>query len=129
VPATSPPWPRAYKALKQEKLRNRDAIPHLIVISDGIANVPLDVPLSPLTRRRYSSEAQADAFDVARLIAKAGYRVIVINTSHSEKEARDFPVMVEDRRLRLTPTQFLMEISRLMKGDYVGHPRQEAGLP
>ena len=119
----------AYKALKQEKLRNRDAIPHLIVISDGIANVPLDVPLSPLTRRRYSSEAQADAFDVARLIAKAGYRVIVINTSHSEKEARDFPVLVEDRRLRLTPTQFLMEISRLTKGDYVGHPRQEAGLP
>jgi Mg-chelatase subunit ChlI/Mg-chelatase subunit ChlD len=120
----------AYKALKQEKLRNKDAIPHLLVISDGIANVPLDVPLSPLTRRRYSSEAQADAFDVARLIAKAGYRVYVINTSHSEKEARDIPVMVEGRRLRFTPTQFLMEISRLTKGDYVGHLRQEeAGLP
>ena len=35
---------QAWKALKQEKLRNRDAIPNLVVVSDGIANVPLNLP-------------------------------------------------------------------------------------
>jgi Mg-chelatase subunit ChlI/Mg-chelatase subunit ChlD len=111
---------QAWKVLKQEKLRNRDAIPHLIVVSDGIVNVPLDVPLSPLTRRRYTSESQADSFDIARLLAKEGFRVYVVNTSHSKEEAGSFPIMDETRRIRLSPTQFLMELARLSKGSYIG---------
>ncbi len=111
---------QAWKVLKQEKLRNRDAIPHLIVVSDGIVNVPLDVPLSPLTRRRYTSEAQADSFDVARLLAKEGFRVYIVNTNHSKREAEAFPVMDETRRIKLSPTQFLMELARLSKGSYIG---------
>jgi Mg-chelatase subunit ChlI/Mg-chelatase subunit ChlD len=110
----------AWKALKREKLRNRDAVPHLVVVSDGIANVPLDVPLSPLTRRRYTSDAQADSFDVARLIAKEGHRVYVVNTSHSKAEADARPLILEGRRLRYTPTQFLVELARLTKGSYIG---------
>ena len=110
----------AWKALKQEKLRNRDAVPHLIVVSDGIANVSLDVPLSPLTRRRYTSEAQADSFDVARLLAKEGHKVYIVNTRHSDREAEAFPVLEEGQRIRLTPTQFLMELARISKGNYVG---------
>jgi Mg-chelatase subunit ChlI/Mg-chelatase subunit ChlD len=110
----------AWKALKQERLRNRDAVSHLVVVSDGIANVPLDVPLSPLTRRRYTSDAQADSFDVARLIAKEGFRVYVVNTNHSKEEAKARPLMEEGRRLRYTPTQFLMKLARLTKGNYIG---------
>ena len=111
---------QAWKALKQEKLRNRDAVPNLVVVSDGIANVPLNVPLSPLTRRRYSSEAQADSFDVARLIAKEKFKVYIINTNHSEEEAEAFPRVEEGWRLRLTPTQFLIELARLTGGYYQG---------
>jgi Mg-chelatase subunit ChlD len=111
---------QAWRALKQEKLRNRDAVPHLIVISDGIANVPLDTPLSPMTRRRYVSDAQADSLDVARLIAKEKLRVYVINTNHSREAAEAFPVMEEGRRIKLNPTQFLMELARISGGSYVG---------
>jgi Mg-chelatase subunit ChlD len=113
----------AWKALKQERLRNRDAIPHLVVVSDGIANVPLDIPLSPLTRRRYTSDAQADSFDAARLLVKERIRVYVVNTNHSKEEAESPPLMVEGLRIRYTPTQFLMELARLSKGSYIGRAR------
>lgn len=111
---------QALKALKRERLRNRDAVPNLIVVSDGIVNVPLDEPLSPLARRRYTSEAQADSLDVARLVAKEGFRVYVVNTSHSKAEAEAFPEMEEGWRMRLTPTQFLMELARISGGAYRG---------
>jgi Mg-chelatase subunit ChlI/Mg-chelatase subunit ChlD len=109
---------QAWKTLKQEKLRNRDAVPHLYVVSDGIVNVPLDTPLSPLTRRRYSSDAQADAFDVARLLAKEEIKVHIFNTKHSSIEGP--PSIGEGMRIRLRPTQFLKELARVSKGEYVG---------
>jgi len=111
---------QAWKALKQEKLRNRDAVPHLVVVSDGIVNVPLDEPRSPLTRRRYTSEAQADSLDMARLISKEGYRVQVVNTNHLASEAEAPQVVEGGMRVKLTPTQFLMELARLSGGKYVG---------
>ncbi len=110
----------ALKMIKRERMRNREAAIHLIVISDGIANVPLQRPISPLSRRRYLSEAQADALDVARLIAKEGVMAHVINTNHSEEDARIPPTLDERWRVRLTPTQFLIELARVMKGDYRG---------
>jgi Mg-chelatase subunit ChlI/Mg-chelatase subunit ChlD len=109
---------QAWKTLKQEKLRNRDSILHLYVISDGIANVPLDNPLSPLTRRRYSSETHADAFDVARLLVKEGIKVHIVNTNHSDSER--LPLREKDTRISLKPTQFLRELARLSKGEYIG---------
>jgi Mg-chelatase subunit ChlI/Mg-chelatase subunit ChlD len=110
----------SWKVLKQEKLRNRDSVAHLIVISDGIVNVPLSAPLSPLTRRRYTSEAQADAFDVARLLAKEKFCVHVVNTKHSQRDADSMPSLDTGMRLRLSPTQFLMELARVSKGNYEG---------
>ena len=109
---------QSWKTLKQEKLRNRDSLLHLYIISDGIANVPLDRPLNPLTRRRYSSEAQADSFDVLRLLVKEGVKVHVVNTNHNPNE--DEYVRVKNARISLTPTQFLRELSRASKGEYIG---------
>jgi len=111
---------QSWKTLKQEKLRNRDAVPHLYIVSDGIVNVPLDTPLSPLTRRRYTSEAQADSFDVARLLVKEEIKVHVFNTKDSSLEDEHPPQQEEGNRLRLSPTQFLKELSRVSKGEYVG---------
>ncbi|MFB0543980.1 MAG: VWA domain-containing protein, partial [Candidatus Bathyarchaeia archaeon] len=111
---------QALKVLKQEKLRNRDSVPNLIVFSDGIVNVPLERPLSPLTRRRYLSEAQADSIDAARLLAKEKYKIHIINTDHSRQEAEAFLIKDEGWRLGLTPTQFLMELARISKGNYYG---------
>jgi Mg-chelatase subunit ChlI/Mg-chelatase subunit ChlD len=116
---------QAWKTLKQEKLRNREAVQSLVVVSDGITNVPLNTPLSPLTRRRYMSEAQADAFDVARLLAKEKIRVHVVNTKHSEGEAEASPVMYEGLRVKFSPTQFLIELARLAGGRYRGMALQD----
>ncbi|MGQ9680860.1 MAG: vWA domain-containing protein [Candidatus Bathyarchaeia archaeon] len=103
------------KILKMEKRRNRDAIPTLVIISDGIVNVPFDTPISMLSRRRYVSETQADCFDMARLLKKEGVRVHVINAKHVEES---LPRIIEGRRMRLTPTQFLIELARISNGEY-----------
>lgn len=109
---------QSWKTLKQEKLRNKDSLLHLYIISDGIANVPLDKPLNPLSRRRYSSEAQADSFDVLRLLIKEGVKVHVVNTNHNSNE--DEYVKIKNARISLTPTQFLRELARVSKGEYIG---------
>jgi Mg-chelatase subunit ChlD len=111
---------QALKILKQEKIRNRDAIPNLIIFSDGLVNVPLKTPLSPMTRRRYSSEAQADSIDVAHLISKENFKVHVINTNHSKQEANSIPLMTGGWRVSLKPTQFLIELARVSNGNYHG---------
>ena len=111
---------QAWKVLKQEKMRNRDAVPNLIVITDGMVNVPLEKPLSPLTRRRYSGDAQADSIDVAHLIAKEKFKVHIINTNHSREEAEATPRREAGWKLALTPTQFLMELARTSGGNYHG---------
>jgi hypothetical protein len=47
---------------------------------------------------------------------KEGFRVHIVNTKHSEGEPP--PTLDERWRLRLTPTQFLMELARTSKGEY-----------
>jgi Mg-chelatase subunit ChlD len=111
---------QSLKILKQERIINKDSIPNVIVVSDGIVNVPLDVPLSPLTRRKYLSEAQADALDVAFLMSKEKIKVHIVNTNHSEIDAKSFPVTNFGNRIRFTPTQFMMELARLTGGEYKG---------
>ena len=110
----------SWKVLKQEKMRNRDSVRNLIVISDGITNVPLQRPISVLTRRKYHSESQADALDVALLLSKDKTNVYVINTNHSPQEASMLPSRDPGLRVGLTPTQFLMQLARASKGQYQG---------
>ena len=118
---------RSLKVLKQEKIRNRDVILNLIVFSDGIVNVPFESPLSPLTRRKYYSEAQADSIDVAHLLSKEKFRVHIINTNHSRQDAEAAPVRMGRWRKDLTPTQFLMELARASRGNYYGLSLEEGG--
>jgi len=80
----------------------------------------LETPLSPLSRRRYYSEAQADSIDVAHLLSKEKLRVHIINTNHVKEDAETPFISIEGWRLDLTPTQFLMELSRASKGNYYG---------
>jgi Mg-chelatase subunit ChlD len=109
---------QALKLLKQERMRNSDAVLNLMVFSDGIVNVPLERQISTLTRRKYSSEAQADSLDVARLLAKEKVRTYIINTNHYQHEKK--LERGEGWRIRLTPTEFLIELARASKGNYFG---------
>ncbi|MCJ7770242.1 ATP-binding protein [Candidatus Bathyarchaeota archaeon] len=112
---------KAWKVLNLEKKRNQDSIPMLIVISDGIVNIPLRQPLSTYSRMRLQSESQADVMDVARLLSRDKLRTVIVNTSHSSAESdlnKNYGLS-SDRKL-YTPTEFLMELSKVTNGSYYG---------
>lgn len=111
---------KAYRVLRREKQRNKDSILMLIILSDGIANVPLKQPLTKRGRKRFLSEPQADSIDVARLLARDNVRNIVINTSHRPLEAMMREEGVRIRRNLLNPTEFLMQVAESAKGSYYG---------
>ncbi|MCW3986813.1 MAG: VWA domain-containing protein [Candidatus Bathyarchaeota archaeon] len=111
---------KACRVLRLEKQRNKDSVHMLIIISDGIANVPLKQPLSKRGRKTFLSEPQADAIDVARLLARDNVKNIVINTSHRPLEAMMMTKGGYRRRTLLNPTAFLMQIAESSKGSYYG---------
>ena len=114
----------AWRILRNERLRNREIIPILVIISDGIANIPLESPLSPHTRGRYVNHAQADVIDVAHLLRREGIRTLVINPAHVEHDeaSERYKRGIEERtgKIWLEPKELLMEIPRITGGYYYG---------
>ncbi len=112
---------RAWRLLQLEKQRNKDVVPILIIISDGIVNVELNNPLSSVNRTYYMSKAQADVVDLAQVLKRDGIRVIVINTSHRKKEIPSdaFRKIVSNREW-YTPTEMMLELARITNGSYYG---------
>ncbi|MDQ1279661.1 MAG: magnesium chelatase subunit [Thermoproteota archaeon] len=111
---------KAWRMLRLEKQRNKDSILMLVIVSDGITNIPLKQALSRHVNRMSLSDAQADSMDVAHLLARDDIRTVIINTSHTninapvKNEIQDFPWKI------YTPTEFLMEISNITSGSYYG---------
>ncbi len=114
----------AWRILRNERLRNREIIPILVIISDGIANIPLESPLSPHTRERYVNHAQADVIYVAHLLRREGIRTLVINPAHVEHDevSERYKRGMEERtgKIWLEPKELLMEIPRITGGYYYG---------
>jgi hypothetical protein len=115
----------AWKLLRNERTKNRDTIPVLVIISDGIANIPLDSPLSRRTRKRYMNRAQADALDVAQLLLRGGVTTIAINPSHHPpddvlKAAYKKSLMTNIGKVWMEPSELLMEIPKTTGGYYYG---------
>ncbi len=122
---------KSWKVLRLEKQRNKDAVPMLIIVSDGITNIPLKTPLSAHTRQRFLSAPQADVIDVSRLIARDGIRTFMINTSHREAEMtvekEAYAPLVSQTLFKYTPTRFLMEVAKLTGGSYYGLSMKKEG--
>ena len=113
----------AWRLLRNEKLKNKDSIPVLVVISDGITNVSLDSPLSPDSRKKYLNHSQADAIDVAYLLKRDDVRTLVINPSHHvQKSLKKFSQVIGETTDKkwLEPTDLLMEILNIVGGYYYG---------
>ena len=114
----------ARRVLRNERARNRDLIPFLVIVSDGIANIPLGSPLQPSSRRVYINQAQADVIDAARLLRGEGVWTLVINPSHLPGEERDRrykeSVLRSMGKIWLEPRELLMEIPRITGGYYYG---------
>ena len=114
-----------WRVLRNEKTKNRDSIPVLVIVSDGIANIPLEAPLSARTRSLFLNTAQADVIDVAQLLGREGVTTMIINPSHlplgraasSSYKGRALQTVV---KRWFKPTELLMEIPRITGGYYYG---------
>ena len=112
---------RAWRLLRLEKQRNSDAVPILIVVSDGIVNVPLSQPLSTSSRKQYMGEPQADVMDMAHILRRDGIRVIVINTSHRKSELPgDVFKKITSTLEWFTPTELMLQLAQITDGSYYG---------
>jgi len=108
---------KARHLLQVERRRNKDIIPILVIISDGIVNVPLERPISPFRRKQFTNPSQADAIDVAHQLAKDNVRTIVINTDHRQEEVN---LQRGGSKIWYSPADFLMEIVKITRGRYYG---------
>jgi len=116
---------QSWRLLRNEKVKNKDIIPVLVIISDGIANVPLGSPLSPFTRSRFLNNAQADVVDAAFLLQREGIQTLVINPSHvpvgaSQQALYKADVLQKTGKTWLEPTELLMQIPIVTGGYYYG---------
>jgi Mg-chelatase subunit ChlI/Mg-chelatase subunit ChlD len=116
---------QSWRLFRNERVRNRDIVPILVIISDGIANVPLTSPLSPFTRSRFLNHAQADVIDAAFLLQREGVRTLVINPSHvpvGEAHVAFYKseILEKTGKLWLEPTELLLEIPAITGGYYYG---------
>ncbi len=115
----------AWRVLRNEKTKNRDSIPVLVIVSDGIANIPLEAPLSTRTRSLFINTAQADVIDVAQLLGREGVTTMIINPSHltlgsaASSSYKEMVLQTIGKRW-LEPTELLMEIPRITGGYYYG---------
>ena len=115
----------ALRVLRNERNRNKETVPVLVLITDGIANIPLETPLPQSSRGSFMNTAQADVFDVAYLLKKEGIITVVINPNHipGEKVApysyRE-EIQVKSGKRWLDPTSLLLDIPRITGGYYYG---------
>jgi Mg-chelatase subunit ChlD len=116
---------QALRVLRNEKLRNKEMIPVLIIMSDGIANIPLGKPITPFTRHKFLNISQADVIDVAGLLQRDGIRTIVMNTAHDEESVEVMSkytdaIAARSKKIWLDPTSLLLEVARITGGYYYG---------
>ena len=115
----------AWRIIRNEKNKNKETASVLVVISDGITNVPLEAPLSQHTRGLYINYAQADVIDAAHLLKKEGVSTLIINPSH-EPEGRSVPplykkdIQIRSGKKWLEPSELLMQIPKITRGYYYG---------
>jgi len=115
----------SWRIFRNERMRNRDVVPILVIVSDGIANVSLGSPLSSFTRRRFLNYAQADVIDASFLLQREGVQTLVINPSHTaqgEGYASTYKTEIQEKTGKqwLEPTELLMQIPVITGGYYYG---------
>ncbi len=82
---------KALEVLKEAKRRDRSAIPVMVIITDGSANVPLkrsletgearEFDLTRIALREFEDVAVTDVMSVSKMIKKQGIHTVVVNTN------------------------------------------------
>ena len=102
---------KAIQILTQELRRDPDTIPIVVLVSDGLANVPLKQPLNMSLREKIPAPAQADVIAATQILARKNIPVVVINPVHIDKW---------DAKLIISPTHLLIWIAQVTRGRYYG---------
>ena len=102
---------KAYRMILSTRIKYPDIIPRILLLSDGIANIPLRTPIDKGIRTLFESDAQADVIAVARLLARKNIKLIVINPWHLDY----WPA-----KYILSPTELLRIATRITGGIYLG---------
>jgi Mg-chelatase subunit ChlD len=114
----------ASRVIRNESYKNKESFPVLVIISDGITNIPLKSPLNQQTRSVYLNKAQADVIDTCYLLKKMNVTTLVINPSHKQPGHMKGSTVKEKAALYmkkwLEPTELMMEIPRITGGYYYG---------
>jgi Mg-chelatase subunit ChlI/Mg-chelatase subunit ChlD len=113
----------ASRVIRNETRRNMDAQPVLVVISDGITNIPLKSPLNLQTRATFRNSAQADVVDALYLLKKMNVTALAINPSHQPVGSLtqlSMKTAAMAGKKWLEPTELMMEIPRITGGYYYG---------
>ncbi|MCD6485238.1 MAG: VWA domain-containing protein [Candidatus Odinarchaeota archaeon] len=101
---------KALFIVRQEKRRNVSTQPLIVIISDGLATVPLYTE-HPEIYKEVLYPAQSDVLYVAKLLRKENVPVIVINPSEIDDWIKDG---------FMSPTTLLKKVSKITKGKYYG---------
>ena len=102
---------KAIQILTQELRRNPHTIPIVVLVSDGLANVPLKQPLNMSLREKIPAPAQADVIAATQMLARKNIPVVVVNPVHIDKW---------DAKLIISPTHLLIWIAQVTRGRYYG---------
>ncbi len=101
----------AHRLLISQRIKHPDAIARILLVSDGLANIPLERPVDSALREKIYSEAQADVLAIAKLLGRKGIRIIAVNPWHIEKWGS---------AIFISPTKLLMLTARITGGVYIG---------
>ena len=104
---------KALYIIKRERLRNPDIMPLVVLISDGLANIPLKREIPEGIYDICPIRGFADTIYMAKLYRRERIPTIVINPLHEPGAQMVYG---------WNPTKLLHIISRITKGIYIGIP-------
>ena len=102
---------KALFLVRQEKRRSTSTNPLVILISDGLATVPLYTERTEIYNKDILYPAQNDVLYVAKLLRKEKVPVIIINPSEIEDWIKEG---------FMSPTTLLKKVSAITHGKYYG---------
>lgn len=104
---------KGLRILELEKRKNPDIVPLMIIITDGLANVPLREIRVP---EEYYEECPiygfGDSIYVAHLLKRRDIKTIIINPLHG---------YITEEFLGWNPIKLLRHINNIVKGVYIGY--------
>ena len=103
-----------YKALQvilTERRKNKVIVPIVLLVSDGLANIPLDSDVTKDMRDIYGFPSYADILAISDAMRREGVPVLVLNPYHFEEWGI---------RLLPPPSQLLKRITEITDGGYIG---------